>query len=156
MLDLYLERFAHLETATVGRLYLPNDAVIYTLERPWKGNRPFQSCIPSGYYEMEWDRTGRIKDTVRLLDVPDRTHINIHAANRSSELHGCIAPGLGWTMAEGDPILHQSRKALDLLLESLGFELSHQGIWMYGSDVTHEGLRIDAKLQVDSYCVPTA
>jgi hypothetical protein len=34
----------------------------------------------------------RLKKVYRLLDVPNRSGILIHAANRVEELKGCIAP----------------------------------------------------------------
>ncbi|HET9864686.1 MAG TPA: DUF5675 family protein, partial [Steroidobacteraceae bacterium] len=41
-----------------------------------------------------------------------RCEILIHAANRASELKGCIAPGQDWTMDDGEPIVTSSRRAI--------------------------------------------
>lgn len=68
-----------------------------TLERSVDGDHP---CIPAGVYTVHEathhpDSPHHYQcpelDTSKL--VPVRTHIQIHVANRVSELLGCIAPG---------------------------------------------------------------
>ena len=122
MLVVRLTRFAYLPQATLGRLEIDNGPTLYTIERPWKDNRPYLSCIPtnSAGYELEWDRTGRIKDVPRLRHTNPRTQINIHAANYASELHGCIAPGLDWRVDGHVAMVLDSQEAMDLLLECTG------------------------------------
>lgn len=66
----------------------------YTLERPGDGDHP---CIAAGTYKVgiDWHHPGTAA-TYRcpeLLDVPGRSQIQIHIANRCGELQGCIAPG---------------------------------------------------------------
>jgi hypothetical protein len=67
----------------------------YTLERPVDGDHP---CIPAGSYKVtiDWHHPMDLEKRYRcpeLLDVPDRSQIQIHIANRVVELLGCIAPG---------------------------------------------------------------
>ena len=117
MKELLLERFAHLPKCTLGKLQLGNGALLYTIERPWQGNQKFISCIPDGEYELEWDTTGRIRNVPRLRNTAPRTQINIHVANYAHQLHGCIAPGLSYSL---DPLMvSNSKNAMDLLLEYL-------------------------------------
>lgn len=81
----------YLDNRTEGGIILPNGESIATLERPWKGNKPFVSCIPEGEYIVERDHTGKHK-YFKILDVAGRSHIEIHPANFVNELQGCIAP----------------------------------------------------------------
>ena len=112
-----LTRFAYLEDCTFGHLVLPTGAHLYTIERPWLDNEAFVSCIPEGAYPLEWDATGRIQNVPRLRDTQPRTQINIHVANWAHQLHGCIAPGLGYDL--GKRKVTQSTKAMNLLMECL-------------------------------------
>ena len=115
MNTIILTRFAYLEDCTLGHMILPNGAHLYSIERPWFDNEPFVSCIPDGVYPLEWDATGRILNVPRLRNTEPRTQINIHAANYASQLHGCIAPGLGYDL--GKRMVTNSKKAMALLME---------------------------------------
>lgn len=67
-----------------------------TLELPWRDNMPRRSCIPAGVYDMIWVESPRLRKlTWRLVGVPGRDGILVHAANFDHQLLGCIAPGLG-------------------------------------------------------------
>lgn len=80
---------------TLGKL-TSNDGKFwcYTLERSTDGEYP---CIPSGIYKVTIDThhpgTPGAYRCPELLDVPGRSQIQIHIANRCGELRGCIAPG---------------------------------------------------------------
>lgn len=78
-------------SVTLGRLTI-DDFTCYTLERPWKQNTPFDSCIPEGFYPVIQVDSPKFGDTYEVT-VPDRTHILFHAANWVHQLHGCIATG---------------------------------------------------------------
>ena len=114
-----LQRFAYLPKGTLGRGEL-NGYTFYTVELPWKDNAPNVSCIPEGLYKLRWDTTGRIREVPELVAVPNRTHINIHVANEPEELHGCIAPGDSFSIQDSYPRVHQSRFAMDSILDQLG------------------------------------
>lgn len=95
-----LERFAYGPAATLGRLIL-DGTVLYTIERPWLDNQPFKSCIPEGVYKVESYSSPKYPDVWEIKDVPERTHILIHAANYAKDVQGCIGPGMelatnGW------------------------------------------------------------
>ena len=61
-----------------------------TLEKPNRGNRKNISCIPYGAYKVIPDDTGRWQ-FFSILDVEDRTFIEIHPATDVDDLEGCIA-----------------------------------------------------------------
>jgi len=73
-------------------ILLSNKFMCHTLERAWKDNMPFLSCIPTGEYRVARDDKGKYK-YYRLLNVEDRTDIELHPANWPYELAGCIALG---------------------------------------------------------------
>jgi hypothetical protein len=87
-----------------------------TLERSHDGEFP---CIPQGVYKVgiDWHHPGT-PATYRcpeLLDVPGRSQIQIHIANRASELRGCIAPA----ERVGDDCVEDSGKAFRRLMTYL-------------------------------------
>lgn len=93
---LILERFCYGDNHTAGKLILSN-TVLYTMERPWLGNKPFKSCIPPGLYSCKRRYSEKFGHHWILQDVPGRDLILIHPGNYASELEGCIAPGLSYT-----------------------------------------------------------
>lgn len=83
-------------TMTVGSLSWP------TVEQAWNDNRIGTSCIPLGAYPLKpamhysGDGVGGKPDypCYEVCDVPGRSLIHIHRANKADELRGCIAPGV--------------------------------------------------------------
>jgi len=84
-----------------------------TVERPDLGNQKFISCVPAGEYRVEW-HPSRFGYSYRLLDVPERDGILIHAANWPYQLEGCIALGLTRGLINNRYGVGSSRKALKL------------------------------------------
>lgn len=78
---------------TEGTITFPDGSEIRTLERPWKQNKAFVSCIPEGEYIVSRDHTGKYR-YYAVNDVKDRSAIEIHPANTVNQLQGCIAPCL--------------------------------------------------------------
>lgn len=78
---------------TEGVITLPDGSEIKTLERPWKGNKPYVSCIPEGEYIVKRDHTGKHR-YFAVQEVEGRSAIEIHPANTVNQLLGCIAPCL--------------------------------------------------------------
>src|SRR5690554_4480943 len=68
----------------------------YTLEPPDLNNKPDVSCIPVGEYKAyirdkntsKWDY-----DCIELIDVPNRSAIQIHAGNYPKNTMGCFLIG---------------------------------------------------------------
>ncbi len=91
-LTLVLER-GYLPGGTNGTLSLYGQPICHTIEVPWRENRRNVSCIPAGRYRLLATYSRRYGKRLRVLDVPGRSGILIHAANDAArELQGCIAP----------------------------------------------------------------
>ena len=77
------------QSKTTGILTLPNGVEVETLERPWLDNQIGISCIPSGIYKFKRDHYGK-HQWFSVLDVPDRTFIEIHPGSQVLHSEGCI------------------------------------------------------------------
>ena len=97
---LLLQREMYTSYGIFGSLMLvfgdntPSITLAKTLERTWLNNEVNESCIPQGVYLLEpahYNRGGY--DTVRLVDVPDRSDILIHIGNWQHNSLGCILVG---------------------------------------------------------------
>lgn len=113
---LQLKRYAYAPGATLGRLVIGDDTY-YTIERPWRDNRPFDSCIPQGAYLCRRYSSAKYPDTFEVCDVPGRTHILFHVANWAHDVEGCI--GVGLDQMENDFGVTQSRIAFDQFKNAL-------------------------------------
>lgn len=107
-----LERFCDQnKLGCFGELYIGGEFICYTVEQPWRDNKPFKSCVPVGHYTLVPFESEKYGSVVALenpeLNVyanqsdaseGDRYACLIHAANWSHQLQGCIAPGaaLAW------------------------------------------------------------
>ena len=105
----------YLEDKTVGQLVFPNGDSVYTLERPWLDNKPFFSCIPEDTYVAERDHFGK-HQWYSVLNVPNRSFIEIHPVTYVNQLEGCI--GLGMELKNG--VLYRSTEACQKLLDFHG------------------------------------
>lgn len=125
-----LHRFSFRPQATLGVLTLNMRPFhCFTIERPWLDNQVEVSCIPEGDYRMELSiHNGKARPYKCLLvrDVPGRSGIQIHIANRASELKGCIAPGYTTALLKGEIAVLNSASAFRDLMQTVevGDELS--------------------------------
>lgn len=111
-----------LKDVTLGDLFMDGKPLCKTVELPWIHNRAGVSCIPDGTYKMIYTYSPSFKrNTWRLVDVPKREGILIHAANYTRQLKGCIAPCLSHADIDGDGTIDgaNSGKALDLVEDAL-------------------------------------
>ena len=102
-----LSRSASSDQGTFGRLRLLSDDGMSlgewdSLELPWLENVSQRSCVPIGDYVAKWLWSESHKQLLyHLQDVPNRSGVEIHAANFGgntalgwhSDLLGCIALG---------------------------------------------------------------
>jgi hypothetical protein len=101
---------------TLGRFLTDDGFACVTLERSGNGDHP---CIPAGVYQVvesfhhPGDPTGGYP-CPEIANVPGRTHIHIHIANRAKELLGCVA--VGEREADDGLAIEQSRKAFERLM----------------------------------------
>ena len=108
----------------IGGLYIDSDLICYTLERPWANNIPFISCIPTGEYQCAGFTGKKFKEVWEIQNVPNRTYILIHKANKVAELQGCIAIGLGLYTRNFEIRLSDSRGAYKALQAFLPLSFS--------------------------------
>jgi len=90
--DARLTRIDSSEQGTVGEL-VAGDFRCFTMEPPWKDNRPNLSSIPDGVYPCIWHRSPRYGWGYAVTKVPGRSAILIHAGNIVQNTRGCILPG---------------------------------------------------------------
>lgn len=108
------------ETQIIGSIIV-GEQQFHTLERPDLNNTPNISCIPKGTYKVKRDKLGK-HQYYAIQDVPNRTFIEIHEANKVSQLQGCIALGYGYNKGN----LIDSHRACQDFLKLIGdndFEL---------------------------------
>ena len=95
-MKLELVRTKLTEHSLTGKLSIDGVFQCYFLERPY--NDPEHPPIPEGEYPVRmrdsafWAQHG-FKQVPGIFDVPGRTDIEIHPANRASELKGCVHAG---------------------------------------------------------------
>ena len=83
---------------TLGRLYVEDEFICYTLENTWKNNERRVSCIPEGCYPLTTKEYGRFYDKYQmpipiLEDTDPRSEILIHPGNFAKDTLGCILVG---------------------------------------------------------------
>lgn len=112
-----------------------DDVLLFTVERPWLQNQPYISCIPEGKYlcySRPYYRGGY--DAIALADVPMRSHILFHKANRPVDLAGCIAPVSYLACLDGDWAGLNSAAAFRRLMDWFGGEEFELEIQMWYPD----------------------
>lgn len=94
-MDLTLARI-YLKECTFG-IWLDDKGLpigIKSIELPWKNNKLRESCIPAGVYECVPFKSPSKGEVWLLKDTAPRSMIEIHVANFTTDILGCIAPGL--------------------------------------------------------------
>lgn len=120
MKHLKLERAMETPYGLFGRLYAPSFSC-WTLERPWRDNLPYESCIPAGTYRIALGYYNRGDyPCLELPQVEGRTHILIHAGNLVEHTQGCVLVGTGLGVVHGRWAVVDSRRALQSLLTAFG------------------------------------
>ena len=119
----------------ISRRYRPNETTgklivfdqdnkvceLVTLELPDRGNQINCSCIPEGTYTINKITRPNGKPAFLLLDVPGRSSIEIHVGNYTSDILGCILPGLYLfdLNSDGELDIAESNHAMEKLLNVL-------------------------------------
>lgn len=119
-------RHSYSPAGTFGALTV-GDLELATCELPWHGNKPGESCIPEGVYDLQLrdspliDRItkGEYRQGWEVCNVPDRSYIMIHPANWPEELEGCIAPGLTHGVLNGKNGVGSSLPAFRKLMAAM-------------------------------------
>lgn len=107
---------------TLGMLQIhgKEHSPIYTLENPWKDNKPYISCVPADEYVCERFSGKKYKDVYELKGVPGRSAILIHHGNYERNTSGCILLGLSGGMMNGEPAVKQSQSAMHYFKKLMG------------------------------------
>lgn len=117
-MNLILQRLDPTDHGTPGALVDDESReVCKTLELPPRDNHPQTSCIPAGVYpcRRRWSpRHGM--ELFGVDEVPNRSDIEIHTANFSSQLLGCVAVGLGYGDIDGQWGITNSHDAFAKLM----------------------------------------
>ncbi len=95
----------------------------WTMELPWRQNRPRVSSIPPGEYVCRVRRSPHFGPVYEVTGVPLRTLILIHTGNWGGDVSkgfrshvlGCIVLGLQHGRREGQLAVFVSRPAVTLL-----------------------------------------
>lgn len=116
---LYIERWKR-ENSTLGVLNYAGFSC-FTLELPWLDNARNISCIPEGIYDAVKYDSPTHGDVVLILEVPQRSMIEIHAGNFTSDILGCVLVGDAIKFLNNDdiPDVTNSRSTLKALLNKL-------------------------------------
>lgn len=99
------------------------DFDFYSLEKPWvdlDGNGhgdPQKSCISpapghTASYECVWHTSPKYGPCYTVTNVPERSHILLHACNWESQLLGCIGLGKARGVLNGKPAILRSKEAI--------------------------------------------
>ena len=110
MVLIELRRLAYDPSATPGLLLLNGELFCYTLEPPWRDNKPNVSCIPEGRYRLKFEQSFSFAlpedkgGALRLFfhGVQDRSRCLFHWGNWVRNTKGCVITGSG---VSGSPAL---------------------------------------------------
>ncbi len=117
--EVLLERFAYSPFGVFGKIMIP-EFECYTVERPWLNNKPRESCIPEGVYDIElgfYNRGGY--PAYEILNVPGRSLIKIHVGNTIDDVVGCVAPGKSLGFMERKWAVSSSKKAFGEFMSAM-------------------------------------
>jgi hypothetical protein len=111
MKTLRLIRVTEHAGATFGVLCINEAPEFLTVEDAWRSNETKVSCIPVGRYKIIRHKSPRFGNVYKVLDVPEREHILIHAGNTHRDTEGCILLGMQYGKIGSDSAILASRSA---------------------------------------------
>ena len=111
MKTLRLIRVTEHAGATFGVLCIDEAPEFLTVEDAWRSNETKVSCIPVGRYKIIRHKSPRFGNVYKVLDVPEREHILIHAGNTHRDTEGCILLGMQYGKIGSDSSILASRAA---------------------------------------------
>ena len=139
-MKLTLTRFCYAPDATFGRLVV-GDLTVFSVERPWRDNQPYESCIPEGDYRCIWeptttpvpeefgDHTWYVVGGTVGLHTGDRTRIAWHVGNTPADVEGCQAFGTRLGTVHGRWAVARSVDAMRALHAALPREFGLRIEW---------------------------
>ena len=117
--------FGESNTYTLTREYFPThvygtliigEQVFYTLELPWKDNKENISCIPEDTYLCKKIKSPAHGIVFQIMNVKDRTYIEVHVANFLTQIRGCVAIGMSKSDTSS-PVVWESEKAFNKFMD---------------------------------------
>ena len=111
MKTLRLIRVTEHAGATFGVLCIDEAPEFLTVEDAWRSNETKVSCIPVGRYKIIRHKSPRFGNVYKVLDVPEREHILIHAGNTHRDTEGCILLGMQYGKIGSDSAILASLSA---------------------------------------------
>ncbi len=117
MKTLRLIRVTEHAGATFGVLCINEAPEFVTVEDAWRDNETKVSCIPVGRYKIVRHKSPRFGAVYKVLDVPNREHILIHAGNTHRDTEGCILLGMQYGKVGPDSAILASRSAFLQFME---------------------------------------
>jgi len=115
-MELFLERDPQTPNCTEGTLFVGGVQECFTLELPWRDNRPKESCIPPGRYRVVITWSQKFQRMMpEILGVRDRSGIRIHWGNSAKDTEGCPLVGT----SKGFEEIENSKAAFDRLFAKL-------------------------------------
>lgn len=125
MENVSLFRFKKSNQGTLGKLQTESGFTCYTLELPWKENKPNMSCIPTGEYITKIRLSPRFGKTYWVSNVPNRSYILIHSGNYAGDssigyktnVNGCILLGTTYGTLQKQLAVLNSRIAIRRFME---------------------------------------
>ena len=131
-----IERVANLPTGVWGRAMEDGKRIAWTLEQPWRDNKPFRSCIPAGQYVLTPFDGAKYKNTFAFYNPDLNVHIVnqefgryacvIHSANVVDELQGCVAFGKDLSVINGQWAITNSKETTHMILEKIRQNVQHR------------------------------
>ena len=127
-----IKRTHFLENAILGEMLVTNEVGYHilklkTLELPYRDNKPFESCIYEGVFDLIFRISKKFKRHFHIRKVKGRKRILIHKGNFPCDTKGCVLVGMVWDMRDkGKPAVRRSKKAMEQLLDTLGTDEIHR------------------------------
>ncbi len=112
MRRLRLVRVSEYNGATMGVLCIDDAPEFVTLEEAWRDNERKISCIPVGRYKIKPRNSPSRGRVYEVVNVPERSHILIHAGNTHKDTEGCILLGMQFGSIENESAILASRSAM--------------------------------------------
>lgn len=125
-----IERYPLLNNlGTFGKTRIDN-MEIFTVEQPWKGNKPFESCVPLGHYKLIPFSSDKYGELFALESERNNVFLNnkgygryaclaFHRGNFPSNFQGCIGAGDSFIIHNDVPMITNTRRTCKLINEYL-------------------------------------